>query len=82
MPMTLLAMDPDKMSERELRGEVNAMRAHLNRSDQEFIYTVTGRKKPTQMCYRDPMPYTPMDRWMRCHMVDGQLVIGPPVSVA
>lgn len=45
--------------------------------EHEFIYTVTGRVKSPQMCYREFMPHTVMDRWVLCHLVDGQVVLGP-----
>ena len=34
----------------------------------EFIFTVPNKKANPQMCYRTLMPYTPMDRWVRCRV--------------
>ncbi len=44
----------------------------------EFVFTVAGRVKSPQMCYREAMPHTAMDRWVRCHLIDYRLVLGPP----
>lgn len=116
-------MNPDKMSEQELRAEVMYFRnivahsaglkcrtcddvgwyadgeqqiqcqfcyeipdsAFMRSQDppidcqpvkHEFIYTVPGKKSDPQMCYRLSMPYTPMTRWVRCHLIDGRVVLG------
>ncbi len=73
-------MDPDKMSDRELRNEVKISRLLLDVRNPmlEYIFTVTGRVKSPQMCYREDFPHTPMDRWVRCHLLDGRVVLGPP----
>ena len=70
--------NPDLMSPNELRNEVNELRRLIGAPvEHEFIYTVTGRVISPQMCYREFMPHTAMDRWVLCHMVDGLVVLGP-----
>jgi hypothetical protein len=71
-------MDADKMSAQELRSEVKWLRSLMASRGQTFIYTETGKSpRSPQMCYRQNMPYTPMDRWVRCHLVLDQVVLGP-----
>ena len=70
--------NPDMMSPNELRNEVNELRHLIGAPvEHEFIYTVTGRVISPQMCYREFMPHTAMDRWVRCHIVDDLVVLGP-----
>ncbi len=70
--------DVDKMSDNELRFEVRELRRGSDPEQGEFIYTTRGRHKSPQMCYREDFPHTPMDRWIRCHLVEGRIVLGPP----
>lgn len=42
----------------------------------EYLFTEIGKSTSPQMAYRDPC--TPMDRWVRCHLTDKGLVLGPP----
>jgi len=68
----------DKMSEQELRNEVKLLRGSMRRDRHTFIFTEAGKKpRSPQMCYRRNMPYTPMDRWVRCHVVGDQVILGP-----
>ena len=74
--------NPDMMSSNELRNEVNELRHLIGvPAEHEFIYTVTGKVKSPQMCYREDFPHTSMDRWVLCHIVDGQVVLGPAKAV-
>ena len=43
----------------------------------DFIFTVPNRQTSPQMCYREEMPHTAMDRWTRCHLVGGLVILGP-----
>ena len=70
--------NPDMMSPNELRNEVNELRRLIGvPTEHEFIYTVPNRQTSPQMCYREEMPHTAMDRWTRCHLVGGLVVLGP-----
>ncbi len=72
--------DIDKMSDNELRDEVVMLR-HMTQARAgccEFVYTVTGRHKSPQMCYREEFRHTAMDQWVRCHLVEDLIVLGPP----
>jgi len=71
-------MDPNKMSEQELRNEVKLLRGSMRDGRNAFIYTEAGKSpRSPQMCYRGHMPHVQMDRWVRCHLVGDLVVLGP-----
>lgn len=69
--------DANKMSAQELRNEVKLLRNSLRDVNNTFIYTEPGKVRSPQMCYRGHLPYVPMDRWVRCHIIDGLVLLGP-----
>ena len=69
--------DANKMSEQELRNEVKLLRHSLRADLNTFIYTEPGKNTSPQMCYRGYMAHTPMRRWVRCHIIDDRVVLGP-----
>jgi len=59
------------------RGGIQ-LRPTVQEGDQEFIFTrtLTGRRLQEMHAMRTPPPHEVMDRWVKCHIIGKDVVIG------
>lgn len=49
-------------------------------ADHEFIFTKSRNKSQIVNAWRTPPPHEPMDRWVRCVVIGGKIVLGAVVE--
>jgi hypothetical protein len=48
--------------------------------DHEFIFTKSRNREQCRSAWTNPLPHTPMDRWVKCFLIEGKIVLGELVE--